>query len=104
MGDGRDPRPQMDAHPQARGFLLDSHAGGKMGGSGQVFDWRSIPGPLERPWLLAGGLDARNVRQALALACPYGVDVSSGVESSPGQKDPRLVRDFVESVRQVERE
>ncbi|TVP81479.1 phosphoribosylanthranilate isomerase [Thioalkalivibrio sp.] len=104
MGGGRDPRPEMDAHPQARGFLLDSHADGKMGGSGQAFDWRSIPGPLERPWLLAGGLDARNVRQALALACPYGVDVSSGVESTPGQKDPRLVRDFVESVRQVERE
>lgn len=104
MADGCDPRPTMDAHPRARGFLLDSHGPGKMGGSGEAFDWRSIPGPLERPWLLAGGLDAANVGQALSLTHPFGVDVSSGVESAPGQKNPRLVRDFVDAVRQVERE
>jgi len=104
MGDGSDPRPEMDAHPAARGFLLDSHAGGMMGGSGRAFDWHRIPDSLGRPWLLAGGLDAGNVGQALAVTRPYGVDVSSGVESAPGQKDPRLVRDFVDAVRQVERE
>lgn len=104
MGDGFDPRPEMDAHPEARGFLLDGHAGGMMGGSGQAFDWRRIPDALERPWLLAGGLHPGNVGQALAQTRPYGVDVSSGVERAPGQKDPRLVRDFVDAVRQVERE
>ena len=104
MGEGCDPRPEMDAHPEARGFLLDSHAGGMMGGSGQAFDWHRIPDALERPWLLAGGLNPGNVGQALLQTCPYGVDVSSGVESAPGQKDPRLVRDFVDAVRQVERE
>lgn len=104
MGDGADPRREMDAHPTARGFLLDSHAGGKMGGSGQRFDWERIPGPLERPWLLAGGLDAGNVVEALTVTRPFGVDVSSGVESAPGRKDPRLVREFVNMVRQVERE
>ncbi len=104
MGDGADPRPQMDAHLAARGFLLDSHAGGKMGGSGERFDWSRIPGTLERPWLLAGGLDADNVAGALAVTRPFGVDVSSGVESAPGKKDPRLVRDFMNMVRQVERE
>ncbi len=104
MADGADPRPMMDAHPYARGFLLDSHGTGKMGGSGTAFDWRAIPGPLQRPWLLAGGLDAVNVGQALALTDPFGVDVSSGVESAPGRKDPRLVRDFVDAVRQVERD
>lgn len=104
MGDGTDPRKEMDAHPAARGFLLDSHVSGKMGGSGQRFDWSRIPGPLERPWLLAGGLDAGNVAEALAVTQPFGVDVSSGVESAPGRKDPRLVREFVNRVRQVERE
>jgi phosphoribosylanthranilate isomerase len=104
MGDRADPRPEMDAHPSARGFLLDSHAGGKMGGSGESFDWRMIPGTLERPWLLAGGLGAHNVAAALAQTRPFGVDVSSGVESAPGQKDPRLVRAFIDAVRQVERE
>lgn len=104
MGDGVDPRREMDAHPRARGFLLDSHAAGKMGGTGHAFDWSCIPGPLERPWLLAGGLDARNVAAALALTQPFGVDVSTGVESAPGQKDPELVREFVKTVRQVERE
>jgi phosphoribosylanthranilate isomerase len=104
MGDGGDPRAVMDAHPEARGFLLDSHAGGKMGGSGQRFEWSRIPGALQRPWLLAGGLDPGNVAEALALTRPFGVDVSSGVESAAGRKDPRLVREFVNRVRQVERE
>lgn len=104
MGGGTDPRPEMDAHPAARGFLLDSHAAGKMGGSGERFDWTRIPGALDRPWLLAGGLHRGNVAEALAVARPFGVDVSSGVETAPGQKDPRLMREFVNMVRQVERE
>lgn len=104
MGDATDPRREMEAHPGARGFLLDSHAGGKMGGSGERFDWGRIPGTLERPWLLAGGLDPGNVTEALAVTRPFGVDVSSGVEAAPGQKDPRLVREFLNMVRQVERE
>jgi len=104
MGGGADPRREMDVHPLARGFLLDSHAGGKMGGSGECFDWGRVPRSLDRPWLLAGGLDPGNVAEALALTRPFGVDVSSGVESAPGNKDPRLVRDFLNMVRQVERE
>ncbi|MBS0002287.1 MAG: phosphoribosylanthranilate isomerase [Thioalkalivibrio sp.] len=104
MGDATDPRREMEAHPSARGFLLDSHAGGKMGGSGERFDWSRIPGTLERPWLLAGGLDPGNVAEALAVTRPFGVDVSSGVEAAPGQKDPQLVREFLNMVRQVERE
>lgn len=103
MAAGVDPRREMDAHPGARGFLLDSHAAGKMGGTGHPFDWSLISAPLERPWLLAGGLDARNVVAALAQTRPFGVDVSTGVESKPGQKDPNLVREFVNMVRQVER-
>jgi phosphoribosylanthranilate isomerase len=105
MGDGRtDPRPVMDAHRDARGFLLDSHAAGKMGGTGQAFDWSAIPASLGRPWLLAGGLDPGNVAAALRQTQPYGVDVSSGVECAPGMKDAGLVRQFVRAVREQERE
>lgn len=104
MGGGEDPRAQMDAHPDARGFLLDSHAQGTIGGSGRHFDWSSIPGPLPRPWLLAGGLGPGNVGSALARTRPYGVDVSSGVESAPGRKDPELIQQFIKAVRQVESE
>ncbi|MGM0553616.1 MAG: phosphoribosylanthranilate isomerase [Pseudomonadota bacterium] len=102
MGDGQDPRPVMDAHPQAQGFLLDSHGGSRDGGSGHRFDWQTVPDALERPWLLAGGLDAESVRGALHELRPYGVDVSSGVESAPGVKDARRMQAFVRAVRQCE--
>lgn len=65
-------------------------------GSGQVFDWALIEGaPLGRRVILAGGLTPDNVAEAIDLVRPWGVDVSSGVESSPGRKDARKVRDFV---------
>ncbi|QGG95500.1 phosphoribosylanthranilate isomerase [Actinomarinicola tropica] len=65
-------------------------------GSGQVFDWSLAEGaPSGRRILLAGGLTPDNVGDAIARVRPWGVDVSSGVESSPGRKDPRKVRAFV---------
>jgi phosphoribosylanthranilate isomerase len=85
-------------HPEACGFLLDSHAVGQVGGTGGRFDWSRVP-RLARSLLLAGGLDALNVAQALALVRPYAVDVSSGIESSPGIKDAAKMRAFVAAVR-----
>lgn len=65
-------------------------------GSGQVFDWRLAEDvPTGTRLLLAGGLDADNVADAIAQVRPWGVDAATGVESSPGRKDPRKLRSFV---------
>jgi phosphoribosylanthranilate isomerase len=75
-------------------------ATGRPGGSGTSFDW-SLLGMIEtkRPWLLAGGLDAGNVADALAQTGASGVDVSSGVESALGVKDRNKIAAFVAAVR-----
>ena len=82
----------FDARPPAGASLP--------GGNGAAFDWR-ILADVERglDYMLSGGLDAGNVREALALADPPGIDVSSGVESAPGHKDPALVAAFFRAVR-----
>jgi phosphoribosylanthranilate isomerase len=85
-------------YADARGFLLDSHVSGAAGGSGRAFDWSAVP-RLTRPIVLAGGLDAGNVAQAIAQVQPYAVDVSSGIESAPGLKDAARMRAFVAAVR-----
>jgi phosphoribosylanthranilate isomerase len=90
-------------HPAARGFLLDSHAAGAVGGSGGTFDWTRVPRDFGRALLLAGGLDAGNVAQAIATARPYAVDVSSGIEAAPGIKDAAKMRAFAEAVRRADR-
>jgi phosphoribosylanthranilate isomerase len=89
-------------HPAARGFLLDSHAAGAVGGSGGTFDWTRVPRDFGRPLVLAGGLDAGNVAEAIATARPYAVDVSSGIETAPGIKDAAKMRAFVEAVRRAD--
>lgn len=70
------------------------------GGHGRAFDW-SILAALDRasPFMLSGGLDPANVAQAIAMARPWGVDVSSGVERAPGVKDVERIRDFVVAAR-----
>jgi phosphoribosylanthranilate isomerase len=81
----------------ARALLLDGHAPGEAGGTGESFDWTAISG-IDKPVILAGGLTVENVRQAIDLMHPYAVDVSSGVESSPGIKDKDKVAAFMEQV------
>ena len=69
-------------------------------GSGEVFDWRVAEGVVDPARLIvSGGLHAGNVGDAIAHLHPFGVDVSSGVESEPGRKDPRKVRAFVMAAR-----
>lgn len=91
----------LDAYPGAMGLLLDSHGVGQRGGSGKVFDW-SLAKAADKPLWLAGGLNADNVGAAIKTVRPYAVDVSSGVESSPGVKDEAKMTAFCEAVRQAD--
>ncbi|GGL14927.1 N-(5'-phosphoribosyl)anthranilate isomerase [Planomonospora parontospora subsp. antibiotica] len=68
-------------------------------GSGEPWDWAAVRGRPEGRWMLAGGLDPSNVARAIAEARPWGVDVSSGVETAPGVKDAGLIREFVAAAR-----
>jgi phosphoribosylanthranilate isomerase len=102
MGDDLDALGYATAYPDAMGFLMDSHAAGRQGGSGDTFDWSRIPAAFQYPLILAGGLNPRNVAQAVSEVRPYAVDVSSGVESSRGVKDATLIRQFCKEVYRVD--
>ena len=84
-----------------RAWLLDSFVPGKLGGTGSVFNWDLAveAKALGRPIILAGGLTPENIREAVAKVRPYGVDVSSGVESAPGRKDPAKMERFIGAAR-----
>jgi phosphoribosylanthranilate isomerase len=81
-------------------FLLETYDEASLGGTGRRFDW-DIGARAARLGnvILAGGLCASNVREALERVGPYGVDVSSGVEARPGKKDPGRLREFIQEVR-----
>lgn len=84
-------------------FLLDSGTGAQFGGTGKVFDWNQARGANTFGWIvLAGGLTPENVGQAVVQLRPFGVDVSSGVESAPGKKDYEKMRRFIETVRKAD--
>lgn len=85
---------------QVAGYLLDAYSPKAFGGTGIAFNWEIAElakkfGPI----ILAGGLCPENVAEAVGRVAPYGVDVSSGVESSPGRKDPAKVRAFIKRAR-----
>ncbi len=82
----------------AKALLLDGHAPGEAGGTGESFDWASIAS-VEKSIILAGGLSAENVEQAIDIVRPYAVDVSSGVECSPGIKDKEKIAVFMQKLR-----
>lgn len=87
------------------GWLIDSYVAGQAGGTGRVADWSLAREVVElgaRPVILAGGLDATNVAEAIRRVKPFAVDVSSGVEVVPGWKDPGRISSLCEAVRRVE--
>ena len=85
---------------QANAILLDGYVKNKMGGTGTTFDWKIVKKiKTSSPIIIAGGLKHVNVLQAIKIAKPYGVDVSSGVEIRPGKKDKQLIRKFIDAVK-----
>ncbi|MGI8981776.1 MAG: phosphoribosylanthranilate isomerase [Pirellulaceae bacterium] len=85
------------SHPSA--ILLDAHAPGLYGGTGEVLNWNGLARSRNKllgiPFILAGGLTPQNVAEAIRLVRPDAVDTASGVESSPGKKSPAQVRAFI---------
>lgn len=94
------PRYDVDA------WLLDSFVTGKKGGTGKTFDWDLAvhATSLGTPVILAGGLNPENIARAVAQVQPFGVDVSSGVESGPGKKDHAKIANFIQRAREGEGE
>ena len=84
-------------------WLLDAHVKGQFGGTGQTFDWGLAARAVQfgKPVFLAGGLAPGNVAEAVRAVRPYGVDVSGGVESAPGRKDPEKVKAFVKAAKEA---
>ncbi len=92
---------KLEEYP-VQGFLLDVKDDTLFGGTGKSFDW-NLAGSIKRirPIILAGGLRPDNVREAIRIVRPYGVDVCSGVESAPGKKDAAKLIEFMNEVRNV---
>lgn len=81
-------------------LLIDAAVPGQFGGTGQRADWRlAAQLAASRRVILAGGLTPENVAAAVQVVCPYGVDVSSGVESAPGRKNPEKVAAFIRNAK-----
>ena len=113
VGDLARSKKETPEHPLPEGifdtFLLDSGSVKQPGGTGKTFDW-STGGAISEGMrqngmklIVAGGLNAENVGEAISILRPWGVDVVSGVEASPGKKDPEKVRAFVRAVREIDR-
>ncbi|MBD3896169.1 phosphoribosylanthranilate isomerase [Halomonas sp. ML-15] len=102
MRDGIDLHAAAADYVGARALLLDAYKPGVPGGTGETFDWSRIPADLAKPIILAGGLTVANIAAAISAVRPFAVDVSGGVESSPGIKQAELMSGFLRSVMAVD--
>jgi len=98
---GVDPLDYLQRYPRATAWLVDSFVP-EYGGVGEAFDWSLAPKEHTRPLILSGGLDAANVGRAVRMVHPWGVDVSTGVESAKGIKDAAKMAAFVAEVRNAD--
>jgi phosphoribosylanthranilate isomerase len=89
-------------YKEAFAFLVDSGNPENRGGTGDSFDWKLIPKELEQKIIIAGGLDSNNIHSLFEILTPFGVDVSSGVESIKGVKDFLKIKNFIDKVRNYE--
>ena len=95
-----DSLPDTSSYRSASWYLFDTFTNSSAGGSGRTFDWNIVASaPRTKPFLLAGGLRPENVRRAVAMSRPDGVDVASGVEEKPGIKSHERIRQLVRAVR-----
>lgn len=103
MRPGLDLDEVIHAYPNASAILLDAYKKGVPGGTGETFDWARVPETTSQsvPIVLAGGLTPENIQQAILATSPYAVDVSGGVEQSPGKKDPQKISQFIHNVKTV---
>jgi phosphoribosylanthranilate isomerase len=90
-----------DQYPDAKAFLLDGHAPGAAGGTGNSFDWHDIPRGYSKPIILAGGLNPDNIAAAIRSTAVYAVDLSSGVEASAGIKSKQKITALMQQVNEV---
>ena len=102
MKDDLDLARSAEQFAAARGLLLDAYRPGVPGGTGETFDWSRIPPELAGSIVLAGGLDAENISEAVRNVRPFAVDVSGGVEAEPGIKDADKIARFMAGVRSGE--
>ncbi|STB64123.1 N-(5'-phosphoribosyl)anthranilate isomerase [Chromobacterium violaceum] len=86
-------------YPDARGLLTDAFVEGAHGGTGATFDWALLPHDLPLPLILSGGLDEKNIAEAVRRVRPAAVDVSSGVEAGKGIKDAARMAAFISGAR-----
>ena len=91
--------PDTSSAANAAYLLFDTQADRLSGGTGKRFDWNLVANIRHKPFFLAGGITPGNVAAAIEVARPYAIDVASGVEASPGKKDPAKVRAMFEQVR-----
>ncbi|MGH7409964.1 MAG: phosphoribosylanthranilate isomerase [Candidatus Methylomirabilis sp.] len=92
----------LSRYTRARAFLLDAYDADRPGGTGRTFPWEiAAKAAREARIVLSGGLTPDNVAQAVRQVRPYAVDVSSGVEASPGRKDHRKVREFIDQAKRA---
>ncbi len=92
---------EIKRYSSASGLLLDAYIPGIPGGTGETFDWQHFPKVAPLPLILAGGLHADNVAEAIQKTRPYAVDVSGGVESSPGMKDAKKITAFITNAKKA---
>jgi phosphoribosylanthranilate isomerase len=102
MKEGVDLLKYLQPYGGASGWLADAFVEEAYGGVGKSFDWSLVPHERPRPLILSGGLTSMNVRDAIRLVRPWGVDVSSGVESAKGIKDPAKMVAFMTEVRNAD--
>ncbi len=88
----------MSCYKDAQSFLLDSHAAGQQGGSGELFDWNDIPKDIKKNIILAGGIVPDNVYKAITQVSPWAIDLSSGVEQRKGIKDKNKMLQLMREV------